>query len=76
MKIQITVKPNARHESVEPLPDGSLKVSVNARAAEGKANEAVIEALARHFRVPKRNITIVVGAKSRKKLVQVQAVFK
>lgn len=30
MKLQITVKPNARHTKVKQLPDGSLKVSVNA----------------------------------------------
>lgn len=69
MKIQIQVKTNARTESVEKLPDGTYRVSVRARPHKGKANDAIIAILSRHFSVPKSTIHIVLGAKSKKKLI-------
>jgi uncharacterized protein YggU (UPF0235/DUF167 family) len=40
-------------------------------AEGGRANEAVIEALANHFSVPKRAVTILQGVTSRSKLIKV-----
>lgn len=71
MKLTIHVKPNARHEKVEAQPDGSLKVHVNAPPQEGRANERVIEILAKHFKIPKSHITVVHGEASRTKVVEV-----
>ena len=71
MVIQIIVKPSARKESVEKLTDGSLKVSVVAPPHEGRANEAVIKALASHFKIAKSRITILSGFKGKKKLVEI-----
>jgi uncharacterized protein (TIGR00251 family) len=48
-----------------------LKVRLAARAVDGKANEALIEFLAGHYRVPKRNVTITSGLKSRQKRVEI-----
>ncbi len=71
MKISVLVKPNSRKESVERLSDGALEVRVNAPPVEGQANEAVIEALARHFSVPKSAVSIVRGARGKKKVVEI-----
>lgn len=71
MRISITVKPNARHEKVELLPDGSYRVAVNAPPTEGKANDAVIAALAKFFRVPRSHVAILHGQSGRKKLVEI-----
>lgn len=48
-----------------------IKVRLAARAVDGKANEALIEFLAEHFKVPKRNVRIVAGLKSRQKRVAI-----
>lgn len=48
-----------------------LKVRLQARAVDGKANDALIEFLAGHFGVPRRNVRIVSGLKSRQKRVQI-----
>ncbi|MCB0374415.1 MAG: YggU family protein [Sinomicrobium sp.] len=71
MKI-ITVKviPNARKNEVIP-ENGRFRVKVAAPAADGKANKAVIKALADHFKVKERKITIIKGEKSREKQVQI-----
>ncbi len=71
MRISIRVKPNSKEEGVERLPDGSLLVSVRAQASEGKANEATLRALAKHFHVAPSCISIVSGASSRIKRVKV-----
>ena len=71
MKLQIAVKPNARRAGVEKLADGTYRVSVNAPPREGRANEAVIEALADFFGVPKSSIRIVMGVSGRKKVVEI-----
>ncbi|MDO8644301.1 MAG: DUF167 domain-containing protein [bacterium] len=72
MKLQIQVKTNARQERVEEMEDGSLKVFVNAPPTEGKANEAVIRLLAKHFSVPPSAISITGGFKSKKKRVEIK----
>ena len=71
MKIEVHVKPNSRHESVQKQPDGSYKVSLNAPPTEGRANERLIEVLAAYFRLPKSRISLLRGTSSRKKLAEV-----
>lgn len=66
MRISIIVKANSKKECVE-LP----KVSVKAPAKEGKANEAVIKLLAGHFKIPKSNIKIIRGLKSKNKIINI-----
>ena len=56
---------------MELLLDGSYRVAVNAPSQEGKANEAVIAALAEFFSVPKSSVTIRHGRHSRKKVVEI-----
>lgn len=71
MKIQIRVKTSSRIEAVEKQADGSYRVAVNAPPVEGRANEAVIEVLARHFGVPKSSLRIVSGHKGKNKVVEI-----
>lgn len=71
MKLTIKVKTNAKVNAVEQDAAGGLRVLVKAPPQEGRANEAVIEALAQHFQVPKRDIAIIGGFKSKTKIVRV-----
>ena len=69
----VTVKPGSRRGPlVVPEADGSLTVHVRERAVEGAANAGLIAALAAHFGVRRREITIVSGAASRRKIVDVE----
>lgn len=68
MKYTIHTKPNARRTAVTERADGSLSVAVTAPATEGKANAAVIKALAAHLNVPPSRIRIVRGLKSKLKI--------
>ena len=69
-KISVIVKPGSKVDAVEQAEDG-LVVRTKARAVDGKANEAVIKLLAKHFDVPKTAIRIKTGIVSRTKIVEI-----
>ena len=71
MKLRVRVQPNARKPGVEQLPDGTLKVKVTAPPHDGKANKALVEALAEHFGVPGSRVKILSGERSRSKLIEI-----
>ncbi len=72
MRYNIRVKPNSKKGPlVEEAADEELVVYLQEPAANGKANEALIKVLAKHFGVTKRNIKIIQGAKSRNKIIEV-----
>jgi uncharacterized protein (TIGR00251 family) len=65
------VQPGASRSEFAGMHGGRIKVRLAARAVEGKANEALIEFLAAHYKVPKRNVRITAGLKSRQKRVEI-----
>ena len=71
MKITVLVKPGARQgDRIVASADG-LTVFLRAKAVDGAANQALIALLAKHFRVPKTQIAIVAGKRSRRKIVEI-----
>jgi hypothetical protein len=72
VKLNVVVKPNARKDAVETRQDGSLVVYVSTPPIEGRANERLVEVLAQHFRRPRRDIVIVSGVRSKRKIVEVR----
>lgn len=52
-------------------PDGVLLAAVQAPAVDGKANKAVVRALATALGVSRRSLRIVGGERSRDKLLEV-----
>ncbi|NWF76999.1 MAG: DUF167 domain-containing protein [Chloroflexi bacterium] len=70
MKIQVKVKPNSKTEEVSQ-EDDSFIVKVKEPPKEGKASQAVIRLLAQRFGVPKSQVRILSGVKSRNKIVEV-----
>jgi uncharacterized protein (TIGR00251 family) len=71
VRMTIWVRPGAGRTAVGGEHDGALVVRVTARAVEGQANEAALAALARAFGVRRRSVTLVTGAASRTKIVDV-----
>ena len=71
MRFPIHVQPGARVPKVGGTKAGSLSVRVREAAVEGSANEAVIEAIASAFGVKRREVRIVHGRQSRRKLLEV-----
>lgn len=71
MRITVKVKPGAKISKVTAGSDGSYTVFTHARAHDGEANKAVIEAMAKYLGVAKTSIKLVRGAKSREKVIEV-----
>jgi hypothetical protein len=76
VRVAIRLTPRARTDHVHGIAvtaDGSpvLKVSVTAPPAENRANDALIAVLAKEWGVPRRDVSIVAGAKSRNKTVHI-----
>lgn len=72
-RLTVIVKPNARHEGVEALSDGSYRVAVNAPPMEGKANARVVALLAAFFHIPPSSVHIVHGGRGKKKLIEISS---
>jgi uncharacterized protein len=85
VRLAIRVKPGSARASVggrhragdghraERIPEygDSLVVAVTARAVDGKANQAALRAVAAAFGVKRADVTLVTGATSRDKVVEV-----
>jgi uncharacterized protein (TIGR00251 family) len=69
--LELHVQPGARVSEFAGRHGERVKVRLAARAVEGKANEALIEFLAAHYGVAKRDVRIVAGLKSRQKRVEI-----
>lgn len=69
--LHVRVTPRARRNTVTKASDGTIKVHVTAPPEDGRANEAVVEAIAEWLGVKRRQVEIVTGATSRNKVVRV-----
>jgi uncharacterized protein (TIGR00251 family) len=70
--ITVRVQPKASRDAIVGPAAGALKVAVTAPPAEGAANAALIELLAKRLGVAKSRLEIASGQKSRNKLVLVR----
>ena len=61
---------SSKNEIVGWQADGRLKIKITAPPVDGKANAALVEFLAKHFRVPKSTIEIIRGTTIPEKTVR------
>jgi uncharacterized protein YggU (UPF0235/DUF167 family) len=73
VRIAVDAHPSARAERVE-LKGDALSVWVRARPVEGKANVAIAEAIARALGLRRREVRLIGGETSRRKLVEIDVV--
>ena len=71
MRVQVRVKPGSSRGRVGGRHDTALVVAVTARAVDGKATQACLDAVADAFGVPARRVRLLSGATSRTKLLEV-----
>jgi len=70
MKLEIKVIPNAKRDEIIERGKEFI-VKVTAPPENGKANKSVIKLLSKHFKVKKGEVKIMVGEKSRHKVVEI-----
>jgi len=71
MKFSVIAHPNSRKPRIEKDLLENLHVYVSQPPLEGKANKAVIEALAEYFRVKKNCVRLLSGEKSKQKVFEI-----
>ncbi len=71
MRINVRVIPRSS-KSVLEWEQGAIKARLKAPPVDGAANKALIELLAEQLAIPQRAITIVRGAASRQKTVEIE----
>jgi uncharacterized protein (TIGR00251 family) len=69
--ISVRVIPRAARSGIAGTRDGALLIRLNAPPVEGAANDELVEVIAGALGVPARSVTIISGARSRNKRVQV-----
>ena len=72
MRIFVKAKPGAREDCVERVDDSHFVIAVRERASEGRANEAVLKALAKFLDIAPSRFRIAAGRKSKAKTVEVE----
>ncbi|MDD4879967.1 MAG: DUF167 domain-containing protein [Gallionellaceae bacterium] len=68
-EITLHVQPGASKSELAGLHGDALKLRISARPVEGAANAAVLEFLAAWLNLPKRDLKLLRGDKSRRKTV-------
>lgn len=71
MKITVHVKPNSKTQSILKINETEYKIQLKSLPVDGKANQELISVLAKEFSVRKRDVTILHGGSSKKKLVEI-----
>lgn len=71
MDLDVRVIPRAGRSEIAGLREGALLVRLAAAPVDGAANDALIDLLSKSLKIPKRDISIVSGDRSRTKRVRV-----
>lgn len=71
MKLFVKAKPGSKAEKVEKIDETHFRVSVKEPPREGRANAAILRALADYFSVSPSRIAIISGHTSRDKIVEI-----
>jgi uncharacterized protein (TIGR00251 family) len=72
----IRVQPRAGTDQIAGVIGGTLKIRLQAPAAENRANEALVEFLAHLLKTPKSAVRILSGDRSRTKRIEIRGVTK
>jgi len=71
--LTLHAQPDARRTEVAGVHGDALKIRLAAPAVDGKANAELVRFLAEAFGVPLRQVTLLRGETSRRKVVRIEA---
>ena len=73
-RVRLRVSPGARRTELVGRHGEGWKVRVAAPPEAGRANDAVLDLLARELSLPRRSLSIVSGQAAREKVVQMEGI--
>lgn len=71
LELEILATPGSSVSKVRNVHGSALKVAVRAAPERGKANDEIVEVLAKFFGVPRGSVAILSGETSRNKRVRI-----
>ena len=71
MRITVKIKPNSKKEEIKKIDDKNFIVAVKEPPVDGKANKALVKALAKHFKVSSSSVRIASGHASKQKIIEI-----
>jgi uncharacterized protein (TIGR00251 family) len=74
--VKVRLQPRAARDEIVGERAGALVVRLTAPPVEGRANEALCRLIARRLGVARSRVTLLRGARSRDKLVQVEGLSR
>lgn len=74
VRLHLFIQPKSSKNQIVGPHNGMLKIKIAAPPVDGEANSELIEYLAKFFKVPKRDITLVKGDTGRQKTVDIAGV--
>ncbi len=74
--VEARIVPKSSRNEIIGLEGGIVKIKVTAPPVEGMANRAVIELISKKLKVPKKDIEIISGDKSKNKRIRVHGVSR
>jgi uncharacterized protein (TIGR00251 family) len=72
--VRLHVLPRAKRCEIAGVHNGALKIKITAPPVDDAANRAIIEFFSASLGLPKSNLQILAGAKSRDKILQIKGV--
>jgi len=76
VRVDVEVKVRASQSRVLGIKANRLSVALAAPPVDGAANAALIETLAEHFDLPRRQVQLIAGERSRRKVVELTGLSK
>lgn len=71
MKLFVRAKIRAREARIKKIDDTHFEVAVKEPPVDGRANQAILEALSEYLEIPTSRLKIVSGHTSRQKIFEV-----
>lgn len=76
LRFEVEVKVRASRSAVLGVKGERLSVALAAPPVDGAANDALVRLLAEHFELPRRDVELVGGEKSRRKLLELRGISR
>jgi len=73
-RIKVYVQPRASKTAVVGLHGDAVHIRLAAPPVDNAANEALVELVAERLGIAKRNVRVVAGATSRRKVIEIDGV--
>jgi uncharacterized protein (TIGR00251 family) len=69
--VNLYVQPGAKRTEIVGLHGDELKIRLTSQPIDGRANDALLKFVAKTFDVPRRNVALIRGGKSRHKTIAI-----